>query len=152
MLINELIKKKKKKPHSWLCHWVTGKIICLLLGPGFLIWKLQDHGESSLPLGCFRKVPDGTGSSWVIHHSTLERKPNSQDEEFPFKKYLVIMLIFKPHNQSKSKSHLHAIYKRIRKWGKWGHVSKSIWFNLSPFLFILYCFLTWRGWRAQTIH
>lgn len=32
----------------------------------------------------------------------LERKPNSQNEELPFNKYLVIMLIFKPHNQSKT--------------------------------------------------
>lgn len=90
-------------------------------GPGFLIYKLWGYREGLPYLRDAwgrRKVPDGTGSSQVIHHSMLERKPNSQNEEFPFNKYLVIMLIFKPHNQSKSKSHLNGIYKRIRKWRK----------------------------------
>ena len=66
------------------------------------------------------EVPDETSSNQVIHFSDLERKPNSRDEEFPFNKYLVIMLIFKPRNQSKSKSHLSGIYKRIRKWRRLG--------------------------------
>ncbi|KAK1337557.1 hypothetical protein QTO34_002190 [Cnephaeus nilssonii] len=35
------------------------------------------------------KVPDGPCCSQVIHHSILERKPNRQDEELPFNKYLV---------------------------------------------------------------
>ena len=98
-----------------------------------LLWR------SSLPLRCLGKVPDETGSSRVIHYSVLERKPNSQDEEFPFNTYLVIMLIFKPHNQSESKSHLNGIYKRIRKWRKWGHVSKA---HLISFPFLLCYFLT----------
>ena len=66
------------------------------------------------------EVPDETSSNQVILFSDLERKPNSQDEEFPFNKYLVIMLIFKPGNQSKGKSHLNGIYKRIRKWRRLG--------------------------------
>lgn len=117
---------------------------CENLLPSFGSWfpHLRLSWRFSSPLRQLGKVPDGTGSSQVVQHSVLERKPNSQDEELPFNTYLVIMLIFKPRNQSKSKSHLNGIYGRIRKWRKWEQVSKPIWFNVSPFPFFLYHFLT----------
>lgn len=133
--------KKNKKNKNLILGFATellGKssALCQVLVSSFeVIKKVPFTSEMG-------KVPDGTGCSQVIRHSLLERKPNRQDEELPFNKYLVIMLIFKSHNQSKSKSHLNGIYKRIRKWRKWGHVSKPIWFHLSPIPFILYWFLT----------
>lgn len=143
MLLKELIKKTKptKKP---TVSFLALPLSCLenhLLSFGSWFPHLRLLWRFSLPLRWGRSQMEVVAAR---SSTTQYWKENQTDKmrNFLLTNYVVIMLIFQSHHQSKSKSHLNGIYKRIRKWRKWGHISKPMGFHLSPFPFILLLFLT----------